>query len=66
MATRKIARAATSGQFISIEEANRRPATSVIETVEVPSRSRTRRRRAVRTATMEMENDRPSDTGENT
>ena len=49
MATRKVARSATSGHFISIEEANRRPATSVIETIEYPSRRRfRRRRRAVR------------------
>jgi hypothetical protein len=43
MATRKIARRATTGQFISIREAKRRPATSVIETVKITSRTLCRR-----------------------
>lgn len=49
MPIRKIARSATSGQFISIAEAKRRPATSVIETVHVSRNGvrRLKRRRLV-------------------
>jgi hypothetical protein len=35
---RKIGRDAATGQFITIEEAKRRPTKTVIETVKVPSR----------------------------
>jgi len=43
VATRKVARSATTGQFISVREAKRRPATSVIETVKITSRALCRR-----------------------
>lgn len=57
MSWRQVGRSATSGQFISIAEANRRPATSVIETVRYPSRPTRRvKRRAVRTLTEENQN----------
>lgn len=59
MSRRRVARSATSGQFISIADANRRPATSVIETIDYPSLRRCHRRRAARHLTEENQNERP-------
>ena len=42
MATRKIARDASTGQFISFRDARRRPATTVVETIHI-SRNGVRR-----------------------
>jgi len=36
--TRKIGRDAKTGEFISIEEATRRPTTTVIETIKTPKK----------------------------
>jgi hypothetical protein len=39
MATHKIGRDAESGQFIPVKEAERRPSTTVVETIKTPSPS---------------------------
>jgi hypothetical protein len=38
MAVRKIARDARTGRFIPLEEAKKRPNTTVVETINVPSK----------------------------
>jgi hypothetical protein len=50
MPTRKIARDASSGRFISLRDAHRRPATTVVETVHVSRNGvrRLKRRRSAR------------------
>jgi hypothetical protein len=50
MPTRKIARDASTGQFISFRDARRRPATTVVETIHVSRNGvrRLKRRRSAR------------------
>ena len=48
MSTRKVARSASSGRFISARDAHRWPQYTVVETIEYPSSRRLRRRRAAR------------------
>ena len=50
MPTRKIARDASTGQFISLRDARRRPATTVVETIHVSRNGvrRLKRRRSTR------------------
>jgi len=56
MSTRKVARSASSGRFITAREARRWPQSTVVETISYPSR-RPRRRRAARHLTEEKQND---------
>ena len=56
MSTRKVARSATSGRFISARDAHRWPQYTVVETIEYPSSRRLRRRRAARHLTEENQN----------
>ncbi|HYH05689.1 MAG TPA: hypothetical protein VEK11_01400 [Thermoanaerobaculia bacterium] len=56
MSTRKVARSATSGRFISRRDAHRWPQYTVVETIEYPSSRRLRRRRAARHLTEENQN----------
>jgi hypothetical protein len=56
MSTRKVARSASSGRFISARDARRWPQYTVVETIEYPSSRRLRRRRAVRHLTEENQN----------
>jgi hypothetical protein len=37
MATRRIGRDAKTGEFIPVKDANRRPSTTTVETIKVPS-----------------------------
>ncbi|HEV3483991.1 MAG TPA: hypothetical protein VG106_01185 [Vicinamibacterales bacterium] len=58
MSTRKVARSATSGRFISARDARRWPQYTVVETINYPSSRRLRRRRrAARHLTEENQND---------
>lgn len=57
--TRQIGRDARTGRFISVRDARRRRATSVIETITVRSRGR-QRRRSPRFLTEENQNGRRS------
>jgi hypothetical protein len=57
MSTRKVARSATSGRFISARDARRWPQYTVVETINYPSRRRFRRRRSARHFTEENLND---------
>lgn len=59
MPTRKIGRDASSGRFISVTEARKRPATSIVETIHVSRNGvrRLKRRRAVRHLTEENQNE---------
>jgi hypothetical protein len=50
MATRKVARSSISGRFVSQRVARLQPASTQVETVEVPQRRIRNRRRAVRHA----------------
>ncbi|HYK03188.1 MAG TPA: hypothetical protein VE974_15620 [Thermoanaerobaculia bacterium] len=63
MSTRKVARSATSGRFISRRDAHRRPQYTVVETISYPSRAVSRRRRAARHLTEENQNERPFKAG---
>ena len=56
MSTRKVARSASSGRFISARDAHRWPQYTVVETIEYPSSRRLRRRRAARHLTEENQN----------
>jgi hypothetical protein len=56
MSTRKVARSASSGRFISARDAHRWPQYTVVETIEYPSSRRLRRRRAARHLTEEKQN----------
>jgi hypothetical protein len=56
MSTRKVARSASSGRFISRRDAHRWPQYTVVETIEYPSSRRLRRRRAVSHVTEENQN----------
>ncbi|HYI12360.1 MAG TPA: hypothetical protein VEK57_25120 [Thermoanaerobaculia bacterium] len=56
MSTRKVARSASSGRFISARDARRWPQYTVVETIDYPSSSRLRRRRAARHLTEENQN----------
>ncbi|HYK04688.1 MAG TPA: hypothetical protein VE974_23245 [Thermoanaerobaculia bacterium] len=56
MSTRKVARSASSGRFISARDARRWPQYTVVETIDYPSSSRLRRRRAVSHVTEENQN----------
>ena len=56
MSTRKVARSASSGRFISARDARRWPQYTVVETINYPSSSRLRRRRAVSHVTEENQN----------
>ena len=56
MSTRKVARSASSGRFISARDARRWPQYTVVETIEYPSSRRLRRRRAARHLTEENQN----------
>jgi hypothetical protein len=58
MPTHKIARDASTGQFISFREARRRPATTVIETIHVSRNGvrRLKRRRSAHHLTEENQN----------
>ncbi len=57
MSTRKVARSASSGRFISARDAHRWPQYTVVETIEYPSSSRRiGRRRAARHLTEENQN----------
>ena len=56
MSTRKVARSASSGRFISARDARRWPQSTVVETIEYPSSRRVRRRRAVSHVTEENQN----------
>lgn len=40
--THKIGRDATTGRFITVEEARRRPQTTVVETVKTPAKPKTK------------------------
>ena len=64
MATRKIRRSSITGRFVGAGRVRRFPATTVTETVDVPSRRRShRRRRAARHLTEENQNERPFKAG---
>jgi hypothetical protein len=64
MSTRKVARSATSGRFISRRDAHRWPQYTVVETINYPSSRRLRRRRrAARHLTEENQNERPFKAG---
>jgi len=63
MSTRKVARSATSGRFISARDARRWPQYTVVETITYPSRRRFRRRRSARHFTEENQNERPFKAG---
>jgi hypothetical protein len=56
MSTRRVARSASSGRFISARDAHRWPQYTVVETIEYPSSRRFRRRRAARHLTEENQN----------
>lgn len=56
MSTRKVARSATSGRFISAKDAHRWPQYTVVETITYPSPRRTSRRRAARHLTEKNQN----------
>jgi hypothetical protein len=56
MSTRRVARSASSGRFISARDAHRWPQYTVVETIEYPSSRRLRRRRAARHLTEENQN----------
>lgn len=56
MSTRKVARSASSGRFISARDAHRWPQYTVVETIEYPSSRPLRRRRAARHLTEENQN----------
>jgi hypothetical protein len=58
MPTRKIGRDASTGRFLSVVEARKRPATAIVETYPVSGTSgrRLQRRRAVRHLTEENQN----------
>jgi hypothetical protein len=56
MSTRRVARSASSGRFISTRDAHRWPQYTVVETIEYPSSRRLRRRRAARHLTEENQN----------
>jgi hypothetical protein len=58
MSTRKVARSASSGRFISARDARRWPQYTVVETIDYPSRRRLRRRRSARHLTEENQMDR--------
>ena len=61
--TRKVARSATSGRFISAREARRWPQYTVVETITYPSPRRFGRRRAARHLTEENPMERPFKAG---
>ena len=64
MSTRKVARSATSGRFISARDARRWPQYTVVETISYPSSRRLRRRRrSARHFTEENQNERPFKAG---
>lgn len=56
MSTRKVARSAIDGRFVSRRAAHRWPQNTVVETIEYPSSRRLRRRRAVSHVTEENQN----------
>jgi hypothetical protein len=58
MTIRKVGRDAISGRFVPLVKTTRSPATTTVETVEVPKRRRARatRRRAASHLTQENEN----------
>ncbi len=56
MSTRKVARSAIDGRFVSRRAAHRWPQNIVVETIEYPSSRRLRRRRAGSHATAENQN----------
>ena len=56
MSTRKVARSAIDGRFVSRRAAHRWPQNTVVETIEYPSSRRLRRRRAVSHITEENQN----------
>jgi phage gp16-like protein len=62
MSTRKVARSASSGRFISARDARRWPQYTVVETISYPSRRRFRRRSA-RHLTEENQMERPFKAG---
>ena len=62
--TRKIVhRSSITGRFVGSGRVRRFPATTVTETVDVPSRPCSRRRRAARHLTEENQNERPFKAG---
>jgi hypothetical protein len=56
MSTRKVARSAIDGRFVSRRAAHRWPQNTVVETIEYPSSRQVRRRRAARHLTEENQN----------
>jgi len=63
MSTRKVARSASSGRFISARDARRWPQYTVVETISYPSRCRVGRRRSARHLTEENQMERPFKAG---
>jgi hypothetical protein len=63
MITRKVARSASSGRFISARNARRWPQYTVVETISYPSRGRFGRRRSARHLTGENQMERPFKAG---
>ena len=63
MATRKIRRSSITGRFVGAGRVRRFPATTVTETVDVPSRRGSRRHRSARHLTEENQNERPFKAG---
>jgi len=63
MSTRKVARIASAGRFISARDARRWPQYTVVETISYPSRCRVGRRRSARHLTEENQMERPFKAG---
>jgi len=63
MSTRKIRRSSITGRFVGAGRVRRFPATTVTETVEVPSRDCSRRRRSAGHFTEENQSERPFKAG---
>ena len=63
MSTRKVARSASSGRFISARDARRWPQYTVVETISYPSRRRFGGRRSARHLTEENQMEQPFKAG---
>lgn len=63
MSTRKIRRSSITGRFVGAGRVRRFPATTVTETVDVPSRDCSRRRLSAGHLTEENQNERPFKAG---
>ena len=63
MSTRKIRRSSITGRFVGAGRVRRFPATTVTETVHVPCRDCSPRRRCARHLTEENQNERPFKAG---